>query len=88
MKGREREAEQVLKNLHRQASDPAGDLARAEFFQIQQQIELDSRLENSWYRILTKLSYRKRAGLAMLTMFTTQTSGVLLITSKSASIPL
>lgn len=82
MKGRESEAEEVLKKLHKHPSDPTGDLARAEFFQIREQIELDSRLDNSWYRLFTKPSYRKRAGLAMLTMFTTQTSGVLLITSK------
>lgn len=86
LKGREQEAEEVLKRLHKHHSDPNGDLARAEFFQIQQQIELDSRLDNSWYRLFTKPSYRKRAGLAMLTMFTTQTSGVLLITSKYAVI--
>jgi hypothetical protein len=82
MKGREEEAEKVLKRVHRNPADPEGDFARAEFFQIREQIALDSRLDNSWYRLFTKPSYRKRAGLAMLTMFTTQTSGVLLITSK------
>ncbi|EXJ70207.1 uncharacterized protein A1O5_06275 [Cladophialophora psammophila CBS 110553] len=81
MKGCENEAEEVLKCLHKHHSDPAGDLARAEFFQVREQLELDSRLDNSWYRLFTKPSYRKRAGLAMLTMFTTQTSGVLLITN-------
>ncbi|KIX03871.1 uncharacterized protein Z518_07424 [Rhinocladiella mackenziei CBS 650.93] len=81
VKGREDEAEEALKRLHQHPSDPAGDLARAEFFQIREQIELDSRLDNSWYRLFTKTSYRKRAGLAILTMFTTQTSGVLLITN-------
>jgi MFS family permease len=82
MKGREEEAETVLKRLHKNSGDPDGDFARAEFFQIREQIALDSQLDNSWYRLFTKPSYRKRAGLAMLTMFTTQTSGVLLITSK------
>lgn len=82
MKGRENDAEHALKRLYKHPSDPSDDLARAEFFQIREQIELDSHLDNSWYRLFTKPSYRKRAGLAMLTMFTTQTSGVLLITSK------
>lgn len=82
MKGREEEAEKVLKRVHKNPTDPDGDFARAEFYQIREQIALDSRLDNSWCRIFTKPSYRKRAGLAMLTMFTTQTSGVLLITSR------
>lgn len=82
MKGREEEAERVLKRVHRSSADPDSNFAHAEFLQIREQITLDSLSDNSWYRLFTKPSYRKRAGLAMLTMFTTQTSGVLLITSE------
>lgn len=79
MKGRYEAAEAALIKLHATPSDPTGDLAKKEFYQIRKQIELDNTLGSSWGDIWRKPSYRKRAILAFLTMCITQSSGALVI---------
>jgi len=82
MKSRFEEAERILLQLHACSSDSNNDAARAEFYQIRKQIEIDQKLGSSWAHLFRKPSYRKRALLAMGTTAAVQTSGVLVINSK------
>lgn len=86
MQGRDAEAEAVLFKLHADPSDPNNDAARAEFYQIQQQIALDRTLGNTWRHIWKKPSYRKRALLAVATTAIIQCSGVLVINNYGPSL--
>ncbi|KAL2406535.1 MFS-type transporter criB [Exophiala dermatitidis] len=86
MQGREAEAEAVLFKLHANAGDPDNDAAKAEFYQIQQQIAIDRTLGNSWAHVWRKPSYRKRAFLALATTAIIQCSGVLVINNYGPSL--
>lgn len=79
MKGRDAEAEQLLLRLHSDATDPDNTVAAREFYQIQQQLELERTLGSGWIQIFKKPSYRKRAFLAIGTCGIVQCSGVLVI---------
>lgn len=76
MKGRDSEAEAILKKLHANESDPEHEVAQAEFYQIQRQIAIDKTLGNTWMHIIKKPSYRKRAFLGMGVTGIIQLSGV------------
>lgn len=65
MQGRNAEAEAVLLKLHADPSDPDNTAAKAELYQIQKQIAIDKTLGNTWWHILKKPSYRRRAFLAI-----------------------
>jgi sugar porter (SP) family MFS transporter len=79
MQGRHEEAQAILNRLHSNAKDPENSYARAEFYQIEKQVQIDSKLNTSWVHIFKKPSYRKRAFLAMGTCAIIQCSGVLVI---------
>ena len=79
MQGRHEEAQAILNRLHSNAKDPEHSYARAEFYQIEKQVLIDSKLNTSWVHIFKKPSYRKRAFLAMGTCAIIQCSGVLVI---------
>ncbi|KAK5095207.1 hypothetical protein LTR70_003635 [Exophiala xenobiotica] len=79
MKGRTQEAHDVLVKLHSHKSDPAHEVAEAEFYQINKQVAIDRTLGTSWKIMFTKPSYRKRALLAVGTTGIIQCSGVLVI---------
>lgn len=79
MKGRDAEAERLLLRLHSYATDPDNTVAAREFYQIQQQLELERTLGSGWIQMFKKPSYRKRAFLAIGTCGIVQCSGVLVI---------
>ncbi|OAL29863.1 hypothetical protein AYO22_01769 [Fonsecaea multimorphosa] len=65
------EAKDILLKLHLDPTDPNNDAAHAEFYQIQKQIAIDKTLGNTWWHILKKPSYRKRAVIGCgITVFT------------------
>lgn len=73
MQDRASEAKEILLRLHLDPTDPNNDAAHAEFYQIQKQIAIDKTLGNTWWHILKKPSYRKRAligcGITVMTPF-------------------
>ena len=87
LQGREAQAEAVLNRLHSDRDDSANTYARAEYYQILKQISIDRTLGNSWWHIIKKPSYRKRALIAMGVTFFTQSSGDLVINSKRSNHP-
>lgn len=78
--GRDDEAKQVLSRL--ESPEEAAD----EFLQIRAQIQHDSNLQSSYLSMITKPSYRKRTILAVLTTFSTQLTGPLVIVNYGALI--
>lgn len=55
------------------------DFARAEFFQIQKQTELDRQLDASWIHFVTKKNIRWRAIIVIVMNSVSQASGNLVI---------
>jgi MFS family permease len=55
------------------------DLARAEFYQMQKQADLDRTMDSSWSSFVTQPSYRKRAIIVIILLFIGQSSGNLVI---------
>lgn len=86
MQGRDAEAEAILLKLHADPNDPNNDAAKAEFYQIQKQIAIDKTLGSTWWHILKKPSYRKRALLAVGITGIIQCSGVLVINNYGPSL--
>ncbi|KIX98805.1 uncharacterized protein Z520_05266 [Fonsecaea multimorphosa CBS 102226] len=86
MQGRDAEAEAVLFKFHADPSDPENSAAKAEFYQIQKQLAIDRTLGNSWWHIIKKPSYRKRALLAIGITGIIQCSGVLVINNYGPSL--
>lgn len=78
LQGRKEEAQAVLKRLH---IDPSGsdEVAIAQYYQMDQQIELDRNLDSSWQHLFFKRSYRKRVILTCGYAFLGQSTGVLVI---------
>jgi sugar porter (SP) family MFS transporter len=72
-KGREAEAEHVLRRL------ATTEEATLELLQIRAQTILDENLESSYLSLITKPSYRKRVILAVFTTISTQSTGPLVI---------
>jgi hypothetical protein len=83
MQDRIEEAKVVLNRLHSNPDDPDNEYAAAEFYQIQKQLLIDRTLGHSWWHIMKKPSYRKRAMMAMATTGFIQSSGDLVINSMS-----
>jgi len=79
LQGREAEAEVILNRLHSDKDDSDNTYARAEYYQIIKQIGIDRALGNSWWHMIKKPSYRKRALIAMAVTFFIQSSGDLVI---------
>jgi MFS family permease len=82
LQSREAEAEVILNRLHSDKDDSDNTYARAEYYQIIKQIGIDRALGNSWWHMIKKPSYRKRALIAMAVTFFIQSSGDLVINSQ------
>lgn len=92
MQGRQKEAWEVIHKLHhgKKASVGEGDdahFAREEFYQIFRQVEVDRAFvsQETVWTLFTKPSYRRRMLCAFLTTFGTESTGILVIYSKSGS---
>lgn len=79
--GRTEEALQVLRRLHRDASDAEDKFAHQELDLIQEQISADIAARNSGgrWQIVTEKTYRKRLVLSCMITIGTQNTGVLVI---------
>lgn len=62
------EAFKVLERLHRDPTDPDNSTAKAEFLQIQAQVQIDKEQKSSYVRMFTKPSWRKRSLLVIFIM--------------------
>lgn len=72
------QAEAILQKLHIPAE------AEAELQQILQQVAVDRGLDSSWWSMLTKASYRKRAGMALFCTISIQMTGPFVINNYGA----
>lgn len=77
MRGKEKEARDIVINLHSSAGDTR--FAEMELFQMKQQIEFDRSLSSSWIEIFRKPSLRKRAGMTFFVVFSILSTGNLVI---------
>lgn len=77
MQGRHEEALQIVMSQH--GMDGHEDFARAEFFQMQKQAEMDMTQDNSWSLFLLKPSVRKRATIVCALAFFAQSTGNLVV---------
>ncbi|EXJ91724.1 hypothetical protein A1O3_00274 [Capronia epimyces CBS 606.96] len=84
-KDRTDEAWPVLKRLHNRPDDPDDHYAKAEFYQIKKQLELDRQLESSYLSLITNKSYRKRLVYGSLWIFFIESSGVLVIVTYAST---
>lgn len=75
MKGREEEAEKVVRQFHSVADDTEHQFVDTEMFQMRKQIELDRTLPSSWMDIFKRPSYRKRLVMAIYLTFSIQATG-------------
>lgn len=74
--GRADEAWVVIQKLHLDVDDSQDVAARAEYIQIQKQVEHDKKFDASYLRMFTVPSWRKRTILAILVMFAVQSAGI------------
>lgn len=72
----------IVQSLHATPSDPLHEYARAEFFQMRKQHELDASLDGSWLAILKRRSYLKRAMISFFLPVMLYSTGNLVVTSK------
>lgn len=86
MVGREKEARDIVLKLHAVADDPDQKYARAEFYQMQKQTELDKTLNPTWLQMFTKASYRKRSIMACGFAFIGQSTAVLVINNYGPTV--
>lgn len=85
-KGKDDEAQSVLRKLRASSEDPNGLVAKEEFVQTKEQIRLEAeRLANYggsvWKAIFTRSSYRKRMAIGFLTQWGAEFGGPLIIVS-------
>lgn len=79
MQGRPEEAWEIVSHLHSSSNDPHKVFARAEFYQMKKQADLDRTLDASWKQMFKRPSYRKRLFMAAGLNFLAQSSAVLVI---------
>ncbi|OAP56471.1 hypothetical protein AYL99_09650 [Fonsecaea erecta] len=80
-------AEEALAVVLKQHAAPGHeDDARAEFFQMQRQAELDCTLDASWIGFLKHKTHRRRGGLVLILGFLAQTSGNLVVNNYGPSL--
>lgn len=74
MQGREEEAHEVIKRLHRSKNDHHDTLARKEFYQMKKQVELDRQIKSttSRFEIFKTAPNRRRALVGFLLMWNNQ----------------
>jgi len=76
-KGRDAEANAIVKRLHDSSTDYDVDFADKEFTQMKQQIEYEREVSiKSWTQLFTKPSNRRRLILGILLQVFLQTTGV------------
>lgn len=78
LRGRHDEARRTLLKLH------IPEEADIEYTQILGQTEIDKTLADSYWAMFSKSNYRKRTLIGMGTFAAIQTSGILVINSKSS----
>jgi MFS family permease len=78
MQGRDQEAHDVIKRLHRTKGDPHDTLARKEFYQMKKQVDLDRQINatTSRFEIFKTAPNRRRALVGFLLMWNNQFTGV------------
>lgn len=79
MSGRTTEAWEVIVDLHADPNNPRQDYVRAEFYQMQKQIELDRTLSSTWKEMFWKPSYRKRVFIGTFFAFISRSTAVLVV---------
>jgi hypothetical protein len=87
MQGRSDEAWKAVSKLHaiEGDADPGALIfAKEEFYQISRQVQADQTVaaDEGFMTLFTKPSYRKRMICAFLTMFGSESTGILVIYSK------
>ena len=88
MKDRDDEAWRTVLKLHSSGSDDdsaAATFAKEEYYQMKMQVHRDQAIaaEETVSTLFTKPSYRKRMFCAFMTMFGTESTGILVIYSTS-----
>lgn len=82
-KGRKNEAWEIIRKTHADSiRDPTDEYGKREFYQIQKQIEVDTTLENTYWEILKRPSFRRRVWMTIFLEFAIMSSGILVILSK------
>ncbi|KAK5447998.1 hypothetical protein LTS15_009022 [Exophiala xenobiotica] len=84
MKGKDAEAERIIRQLHSSSKDPHHYYAQKELFQMRKQIELDRTLESSWYAMCTRPSYFRRMLMASFVVFAIAASGAQVIANYAS----
>ena len=79
LQGHTEQARAIALRLHHNPRDPDDRFARAEFYQMQRQTELEKNLSPSWAQIWRKPSYRRRVLLVCTFGFFGQSTAVLVI---------
>ena len=86
--GQSNQAWNIVESMHRSSHDPDSSYARAEFLEMERQLELDKSLDSSWRILVTRPSYRKRALIACALLTFIYSSGTLTVSSKGSVLPL
>jgi MFS family permease len=86
MHGRVDEAREIVYRLHRMPNDPDQEYARAEFYQMSKQAELDRTLDPGWLELFRRPSYRKRIAMGCGFAFIGQSTGVLVLNNYGPTI--
>ncbi|KAH0847249.1 MFS transporter, SP family, sugar:H+ symporter [Fonsecaea pedrosoi] len=81
MARRPEEAWQIVSDLHKIKGDTRAEYARTEFFQMQKQVDIDREMNCSWWEMIRRPSYRKRAVMGATFAFLGQSSGATVITN-------
>lgn len=81
IQGRYDDARENLLKLH------TPEEVEVEFVQIRTQVEIDRTLPSSYWAMFANKNYRKRTIIGMGTFASIQTSGILVINSKSIKAP-
>jgi MFS family permease len=81
MVGRDTEAKAIVFDIHKSPKDQRRTFAQREFFQMQQQVEIDRNMKSSWLEMFRRPSYRKRFIIALTFAFFNQSTGILVIGS-------
>lgn len=89
-KGRAQEAWNNLSKLRRSPEDPEDLVAKEEFYQMREQLNLEARVradlnQSVWIAVWKKPSYRKRMIIGFMTQWGVQFAGPLVIVSALVS---
>jgi fucose permease len=86
MQNRPQDAWKVIQKLHESGKDSSRDsFAKEEFYQMTQQVNVDQEMARgeSVKTLFTKRSYRKRMFCAFMTMFASESTGILVVYNYS-----